>query len=194
MLVIGFGHRARQGKNTAALAFMEAAPIAADIKLCAFADALKAEVRHACIQTGGAGLLIEGFKEAGLMPDWVHDEIGKPRTLLQWWGTDYRRKKDPDYWVKRLQKSIADRDPHIVLVTDVRFMNEVDFIHSLNGYVIKVIKDGPPDIDVHPHASEAILDGFTGWDYTLQAATLPELKQKGHALYLEIEKAHGQKQ
>jgi hypothetical protein len=44
MLLIGFGYKARQGKNSAAIAVLNASPLDSHARLYAFADALRAEV------------------------------------------------------------------------------------------------------------------------------------------------------
>lgn len=186
MLLIGFGYRARQGKNTAAMAMLESCPLDTDVRLYAFADALRQEVRVACARMGGQYALIEGFKESGLMPDWVHFEEPKPRSLLQWWGTEYRRAKHPDYWVSRLRKALDAHQPQVALITDVRFPNEVEAIKSWGGYVVNVTRTTAPDVEVHEHASEAALDGFDGWDFHLEAETKQELTTKAVALFKEL--------
>jgi hypothetical protein len=191
MLLIGLGYKARQGKSTAALAMLEACPLG-DARLVAFADALRAEVAKATRQMDGVPNLIESFKLAGIMPDWVHAEEypQKQRTLLQWWGTEYRRSKDPDYWVKRLFESLDKLKPDTAIITDVRFPNEVEAIHAAGGYAVKVVRLGEPDVKVPAHASESVLDGYDGWDYTLEAATLSELKRKTNQLYEKIVGRH----
>ena len=186
MLVIGFGHRARQGKNTAAQAVLGACPLETQVHVYGFADALRSEVRRYCASLGGQFNLIEQFKEAGLMPDWVHFEEPKPRSLLQWWGTDYRRAKDPDYWVKKLRKTLEEHKPEVALISDVRFQNEVDFIHSLGGYVVKCIRKGIPDVAVHEHPSEAELDGYKGWDFTITAGTVEECQRQAVSIYRRL--------
>lgn len=183
MLVIGFGHRARQGKNTAAQAVLEACPLETQVRLYAFGDALRREVRVACSQMCGQYGLIESFQEAGLIPAWVKAEEPKPRSLLQWWGTDYRRKQDPDYWVKRLRATLTDHNPEIALITDVRFPNEADFIHSIGGMLVKVTRIGKPDVQVHEHPSEAALDAYRGWDAYISASTVEDCKAQASQLY-----------
>ena len=76
MLLIGFGHRARQGKSTAVTAMLNAPflSLEVNIRAYAFADALKREVRRACATFGGQFALIEAWKDSGLMPEWVHFE------------------------------------------------------------------------------------------------------------------------
>jgi hypothetical protein len=183
-LVIGFGHRARQGKNTAAQAVLDACPLDMQVRMYAFADALKTEVRKACCAFGGQYALIAAWKEAGLMPEWVQCEDPKPRTLLQWWGTEYRRSKDPDYWTTRLRNTLSEHNPDVALITDVRFPNEVEFIHGLGGYVVKVERLSKPDIAVKEHPSEAMLDGYAGWDFHIKAADLRDLQRQARAIYM----------
>lgn len=174
------------------MAMLSSCPLETQVRMYAFADALRQEIRVACARLGGQASLIEGFKEAGLMPEWVHFEAPKPRSLLQWWGTEYRRSKDPEYWVKRLKKTLDDHKPEVALVTDVRFPNEVEGIKSWGGFVVNVLRTSAPDVVVHEHASESALDGFDGWDYTLEAETKDELTAKAEALLREIARKHGQ--
>ena len=190
MLLIGFGHKARQGKNTAAVALLNAMPVDCRARIYAYADALRREVRNEITRYGSvAGLLMASRYRADerRIPDWVIDEGGgKPRTLLQWWGTNYRRAQDPLYWVKRLQVTLDQEQPDAALITDVRFPNEADAIHERGGYVVKVTRTGKLDIDVHAHESEQAMDDYTGWDYELTAATLPELRKKAADHYTKI--------
>lgn len=186
MLLIGFGHRARQGKDTAATAILNACDLETQVRLYAFADALKTEVRVSCAKCGGQFELIRQFKEAGLMPGWVQFEEPKPRSLLQWWGTDYRRAKDDSYWVKRLRKTLDAQNPEVALVTDVRFPNEVEAIHEWGGILVKCERIGAPDVEVNEHISEAALDGFRGWDHTIRASTVEEVQEQAVALYRRL--------
>jgi hypothetical protein len=186
VLLIGFGHRARQGKNTAAQAVLEACPLETHVHMYAFADALKKEVRTASAKYGGQYDLIKAWQEGGLMPAWVHFEEPKPRSLLQWWGTDYRRAKDPDYWVKRLKKTLEDHKPDVALITDVRFMNEVEYIRAAGGLLVKCTRTGQPDVAVQEHVSEAALDGFTGWDHVIRAATAEDCRAQAVQIYREV--------
>lgn len=60
------------------------------------------------------------------------------RPLLQWWGTDFRREQDPDYWVKWGLKAASESDAHVILFTDTRFPNEVEAIQRAGGFVVNV--------------------------------------------------------
>jgi hypothetical protein len=184
MVLIGFGHRARQGKNTAAQAVLESLPIETDVRMYAFSDALKREVRVACATLGGQGNLIQQFKEAGLLPEWVHFEEPKPRTLLQHWGQD-RRTKDPLYWVKRLFKTMDAHSPAVALITDVRYPNERDYIRSRGGVYVEVLNTGPTDVEVHEHSSESALDG-TDYDFLIAADTAESCRKQAIDIYSRI--------
>lgn len=84
-----------------------------------------------------------------------------PREILQWWGTEYRRAQDPQYWVKRLAEKMCqltgdggDIHEARVAVDGVRFPNEEAFLRSLPGFEMWHIvrRDAP---QVASHASEA---------------------------------------
>jgi hypothetical protein len=210
-LVFGFGHRARHGKDAAAAAIIERragnGPGWYDIRRYAFAKELKQEVVKNALGSGGMhrlfddGLRIDG---AGYMqtngnvialPDWVQYEsnpdmtdpdcpLGKQRSLLQWWGTEYRRNADPDYWVKKVAKHIAEDNPEIALITDVRFPNELQFCMEY-GETIKVERRNPDGSlyaapGVTKHASEEALAWLPNslWSAILtNDGTLEELQE-----------------
>ncbi len=99
------------------------------------------------------------------------------RGLLQWWGTEYRRKQDPDYWVKQLAKSILklEGEKRFVYVNDCRFLNEANFILQAGASIWRVVRwqEGEPDL----HPSETELDSF-GFDVILpNNGTLAELEE-----------------
>lgn len=182
MLLIGIGHKARQGKDAAAAALLQHAPIDRPAKIYKFADALRKEVMTAIRVMGGDAALIEGMG----CPAWVKVESGKPRTILQWWGTDFRRSQDPQYWVKKLRRTLDTEQPDLAVISDVRMLNEAEFIHAAGGYLVKCVRTTPPDILVHPHPSENELDGYKGWDFQIAAATLPDLRKQAAAIYQKI--------
>lgn len=80
------------------------------------------------------------------------DKWFSPRQVLQWWGTEYRRKQDPQYWIKRaeltlqayLELAVEDpKTPRAGLVnSSVRFPNEVEFIRKWNGEVWHLTRPG----------------------------------------------------
>src|SRR4051812_28487571 len=114
-VVIGLGYKARHGKDSAAQAIIEARGADYDVRRYAFADELKIELTSAICK---AGNIAEFFSQwDSLLPDWVILEpepdmtdplcpFGKYRTLLQWYGTEYRRAQNDSYWVERLSARI----------------------------------------------------------------------------------------
>lgn len=89
------------------------------------------------------------------------------RRILQWWGTEYRRAKDPDYWTKAWGRKIEQLNlgQIHVLVDDVRFINELNVIKEHGGLIVKVERPGFDG--ANNHASETSLDEYTDWDQVL---------------------------
>ena len=117
--------------------------------MASFAKALKIEVDD-CVM----GL---GFPPPDAPPELAQLERGevfkKPtsdraRRVLQWWGTEYRRGQDPYYWLKSIDLS----PDGVVIVDDVRFPNEGDFLRGLGGCLLQIT--GRSDEAVPAHASE----------------------------------------
>jgi|GEM_PF-1814824 len=193
-IVLGLGHRARSGKDTvAAMIKLERgkSPLVFngyDIRIYSFAAELKREVNENAMRSGGmirlfdAGLYHEDggyLQENGnilRLPEWVQYDLqpdmtdpmcpyGKQRLLLQWWGTEYRRSVNPDYWVNKVAARIAEEKPAVALLTDVRFINEVQFCQKY-GNVVKVERPSLPALQgaAGVHASELALANFQGWD------------------------------
>lgn len=198
-LLLGFGNKARHGKDSAARAiakyFFDRRQQAQrcygygvripEVKRMAFADALRRESSEAISRACGIErLLANGFRDDLTgnwidFPSWViptpnpdkSDPLlpfGKHSKLLQWWGTEYRRNQDENYWVNVVAKAVAD-DDGIVLITDVRFPNEAAYVKSAGGFTINLTRleedgsvyvapDRPKD-----HISEIALDGYN-WD------------------------------
>jgi len=198
--MLGFGHRARHGKDTVAAAIKEARGGQYDILILPFSAALKKEVNENAMRCGGMiklfddGLRIPGagyVQENGnflALPDWVQYDwnapmddplcpYGKQRTLLQWWGTEFRRNANPDYWVNKHKEEVERLNPEIVLVTDMRFFNEALYIGEY-GDKIKVFNPRIPVL-ANGHPSEETLANYDGFDAEIvNDGSLDDLKQK----------------
>lgn len=168
-LVIGFGHKARHGKDSAAAAVHEAYP--KDTKVYSFASALKAYCR------------VE------------HGMTVKDAPLLQRVGLE-KRAGNPDFWVELLAWQIRDEAPQVALIPDVRFENEARFcdaaikvtrlVPTAGGLVPYVATDRPAD-----HPSETALDTYTGWwtEIAAREGDLVKLRQDALAAYIDIRRA-----
>jgi hypothetical protein len=141
-LIIGYGHRARQGKDSAAYAIQDYARRFSlpDVRIFKFATALYQECEE------------------------HHGMIGKDAPLLQKVGLQ-RRQQNENYWIDRLKFAMGDFKG-ISLITDVRFKNEAQWIRDNGGFLVDVTRlnsdssyfiatDRPAD-----HPSETELDHY----------------------------------
>lgn len=72
--------------------------------------------------------------------------IPQARRLLQHWGTEIRRKEDPDYWIKKLTHKLATYTSEVslfpVVVSDVRFLNEASWVNRWDGVIWRIERPG----------------------------------------------------
>lgn len=88
-----------------------------------------------------------------------------PRQILEWWGTDYRRAADPDYWVRQ----VAEKDGPLI-IPDVRFQNEADMCTRL----IRVLRPGHHIL--RNHASDQLWRNHEGTPTILNHGTIEDLR------------------
>ena len=81
-----------------------------------------------------------------------------PRRILQWWGTEYRRKDDTFYWVRKLSEELAARKPKHVIISDIREPHEAAYVKRTDGYLIAVIRPELVDDATSSHSSEKNLE------------------------------------
>ena len=112
----------------------------------------------------------------------ARDRTASMRRVLQLWGTEVRREQDPLYWVNKTLKtalSWACKGKSVYL-TDARFPNEVTPAQSVGFVVVRVeisketqearllSRDGiAVDLKATTHSSEVALDGYSGFDITI---------------------------
>jgi hypothetical protein len=150
----------------------------------AFADALKDAT--ATIFTWPRGLL-EGDSNASrtfrekVDPWWSH-KLGyevTPRLILQKMGTEACRNGIADnIWIAALEKRIQGYDD--VVISDCRFPNEIDFIRSAGGVIIRVKRgeDPSPEELSKLHISETAWNSYVPDLIISNDGTLDELKEK----------------
>jgi hypothetical protein len=114
----------------------------------AFADSLKDAVASIFLWPRG---LLEGDSETSRnfreqVDPWWSKKFGyevTPRLILQKFGTEACRNNISDnIWITALEKRIQGYQD--VVVTDVRFPNEIDFIRSVGGKIIWVKRGSLP--------------------------------------------------
>lgn len=132
----------------------------------AFADCLKEEVAKAC------GVTVEYIEK--------HKEIFRP--MLQWWGTEFRRNLHSDtYWITKWVKKVIALDEtkiYMVVVPDVRFINEANAIKEAGGQVIKIERPLPNLTvrDYHPSENDLICSDWKFDDLIINNGTLADLQ------------------
>ena len=138
--VIGMCGFARAGKDTAAQGLMNAG-----WKRVAFADELKADVEQAVSRSLASGQGPHGTKFSLSNPE-VKELL---RPLLVEYGRGLRA-LDGGHWIARAADTMARVCGGNTLglycgivVTDVRYPNEADWIRSLGGAVIRVVRPCP---------------------------------------------------
>jgi hypothetical protein len=147
--IIGIAGPARSGKDTLCNQFLEIfQEMNIKAKRSALADQLKLESKDFIFNTLGIDVFTEKTEEKNII-----------RPFLVTWGTHVRRKLDPDIWIKKIQESIEENS--ILIVPDIRFKNEFDWVKSNNGYMFfvdRIDENGNQVPDAN--ADEAENNGF----------------------------------
>jgi len=88
----------------------------------------------------------------------------KDREFLQYVGTEWARKRDPNVWINYLMNQVVETNTNIV-VSDVRFKNEFDTLKNNGFTMIRIIRD----ISLLNHSSEIELMNkpLDEWDYII---------------------------
>jgi hypothetical protein len=106
-----------------------------------------------------------------------------PREILQWWGTQYRRAQNPNYWIKRAKEHIftlraaaeyPEHAPQMFVNTGVRFENERAWVHSFGGNVWHISRPAAPPVVAHE--SETLLPILPGERTLRNHRTLADLE------------------
>lgn len=212
-MILGISGMAGVGKTTAAL-YLETT-YANPAKVLPMANLLRKEVEDFLfgVGSGNMAFLLYGTQEEKLAPFGIFEEMARElcpawqdfiekniemqtaefetfvtaRSILQWWGTEYRRAQDPDYWVKAWAREAMkwQGKGKTILVDDVRFPNELAKIRSLGGMVVRIVRPGHEG--VNNHESERALDGVDDWDaVVVNDGTLPEFYVKLNDVYLSL--------
>ena len=147
MIIIGLSGKKKTGKNTVATLITNTTK--KWVFEVSFGQFLKQEVALAC----------------GVTVEHINKNKDQFRPILQWWGTDFRRASDNDYWLYRMDEMLVqltkEDKAQVVIITDVRFKNEADYIRKLKGSLIRVSRDAGLNDN---HISETDLDKYEKWD------------------------------
>ena len=212
-MIIGFAGKAASGKTTAANRMQEVAPCKAHVIPMAkvLRDEVEAFLRNSgadeyvplvygCQQDKIRTFYIDEQQALSQCEKWAefvadHSDIqDRPgltavtvRRILQWWGTEYRRTQDPDYWTKAWAAEVGqyDLEKEHVLIDDVRFINELETIKQQGGLIYKIERPGFDG--ANNHASETSLDDYRSWNGIIRNdGTLQEFFRKVEALAAQL--------
>lgn len=128
--LIGVSGFARSGKDTfcsRASKFLEFH--GHTCKTYSFANALKGELNDLLLKHTG----ISAFTEVDSEKDII-------RPLLVTYGTDVRRRLNSNCWIESIQEKVSSDLSlgHYVFISDVRFLNEAEWVKSLGGYLFNI--------------------------------------------------------
>lgn len=156
-MIVGFGYKARSGKDEAARVLCERYGFART----AFAESLKA----ACQVI----FQLDDRHWNGELKEVMHDFWATtPRDILQRVGTEaMRRGFDENIWVQSVYRRITRPGAPIrFIITDCRFPNEAEAIKHWGGKVYRIDRPAENDLSASEksHASETAMDGYDGWD------------------------------
>ena len=143
--IVSVSGRKRSGKNSLANDFIkEFAAKNILARQYAFADELKKELNPVFLLNAG----VSAFTEDPLEKELIR------KTLIAY-GSGYWRAKDPDHWIKKLEKTLAENEtPHVAILTDTRFYsNELPWVEKNSGITIHLSRYDDNG-DLYPCAGE----------------------------------------
>jgi len=219
MLLFGIGHKARQGKDSFGAYLAEqhgfrvyhyADQLKKEAQIAGWNPDNKNELAHDVIKRAAHELTDPLAKEVVIWYNTnpVAAKNAHHLTFLQWFGTEFRRAQDSEYWVKTTFQQIRADANHYnhyrACICDMRFVNELLAVKREHGYTFDIRRwretrtldsDGywspvlTPYIDDErdpDHPSEVELDGVPH-DFTIWAKDLKELYRQADNIikYLE---------
>ena len=99
-----------------------------------------------------------------------------PRRVLQWWGTEYRRKDDTFYWVRKLSQELAEHKPKHAVISDIRELHEAAYVKRTEGHLLKVIRLGLAEDATSSHSSEKNLEHISVDGKIFNSSTIEHLR------------------
>ena len=135
-LIIGFGSRARVGKDHACRVIQSRYP---DTFRIAFADQLKANLRSLLTPLG-----LDPFTTDPKIKEMIRPTLVAVGMLA--------REVNPDFWVRQVFRTIERRmeqpdPPRLFVLPDARFKNEIQAIKAHGGYYVEIEVESRPYVN-----------------------------------------------
>jgi hypothetical protein len=123
----------------------------------------------------------ERFVKSGSVDDAIYMgdadlvEYWTPREIMQELGAFYR-KIYGKYWVESLGTYMKNNSITDAIVTDVRHINECEYVKENKGITIRITRGGTEEIHGMDHESETALDNYNDFDIEIDNnSTLEDL-------------------
>jgi hypothetical protein len=198
-LIIAFGFEARSGKGECCETIYKQRSLENggrfNILRISFAQRLRDEI-HTALTLYPSSLSMQDRMKAlcnwagvAYDPNPIFDDLnpfGKQRRLQQWWGTELRRTANPRYWLDFVDEQIRVAAPDVVLIDDMRFLNEAEWAESNNGITVRTVRVGlkPIQNGLPGHISEAQLVNYPfKFQITARDGQLPWLRSQALHLF-----------
>ncbi|OBS08948.1 deoxynucleotide monophosphate kinase family protein [Acidihalobacter prosperus] len=114
------------------------------------------------------------------------DAVFSPRYILQRWG-DFRRAKQPDYFVEPVISDIRAEPQMNHVVSDMRFPNEHAALMSLNAFFWRIERTGISSVSAH--ISETALAEAVADKTVFNHGTIHDLQRVVDRMLLDAEVA-----
>lgn len=124
MILLGLVGRARCGKTSIANAIVE---YSRGQDFVAKIYDIGAEVLQYCIASG----MIENKLREDLTPEEIQ--------ILVRVGKECRE-SDQDFWIRPLMKKLAEEEPEVAIIPNIRYLNETEWVKDYRGYNVRVTR------------------------------------------------------
>jgi hypothetical protein len=125
--------------------------------------------------------------------NWYEVKTDITRKILQLYGTEiFRKRVDNDWWAKLLLERCKVSEKEVILITDVRFPNELEVFNSLLSDELEVVsirveRNINTQEIIANHDSETALDNWLEWNYVVDNnGTLDALKASAEKIVEDI--------
>ena len=162
--IIGIAGNARSGKDTVGTLIKNIYEEQwHKVALVSFAAVLRDEINDFCLEKLGISSYTTDDKEKKII-----------RPLLVCWGTEIRRAIDENYWIKALDQNMNDAET-LYIITDLRFVNEYDFIKSHSGATLYLERGTIFPANHYERTNNALLKNLV--DYVWEMPTTRDMNE-----------------
>jgi len=96
------------------------------------------------------------------------------REFMQYFGAEIMRKIAPDIWINNCLGRIREDSPPIAVISDCRYINEIEAVKKAGGKVIKLTREplkqenkSALDTELATHSSETESDDYDDFDFII---------------------------